>query len=829
MINQSQPDNSNSPHLDVLRGIVYRVTFHSADSGWSVLKVDDFSSHERITVTVHQTKVFAGSTMVFHGQWSQHPKFGLQFKATNAVETKPATSAGLERYLGSGLIHGVGPKTAKKIVAHFGKDTLEVFENEIHRVTEVPGIAQKKLVMIQTAWETHQEIRNVMIFLQSHGISTLFAVKIFKKYGNQCITKVSANPYCLADDIFGIGFFSADKVALSIGFSPTSLMRISAGIKYTLANSREMGHCYLTKDQIIAKTNELLQQNVSPQIEEALITLNQENQLIIRTLPSKTQPETGVFCYYSKSLYYDEKYVADWLQARCQPTHLAEDRIKNWIDRYCAAHQDVKLSDEQSRCIVNIANTSISILTGGPGCGKTTTTKILVKLLLAMKKKVDLCAPTGRAAQRMTEVIEMEAKTIHRMLTWQPAAGKFKRCVEDPLTTDFLIVDECSMLDITLMAHLLKSIPAHAQVLFIGDSDQLPSVGAGNVLKDMIGSPTVPCFHLTKIFRQAANSRIIQYAHKINNGQLPNITSPFAYPDSWKTGEDCLFIDSDEATLDQLKFIGQVKRAGVLPPINPAAEPEESYPVFNIPDKFRHVDIQQVLASQTTNQELQSVIKKIHPWSSLRFGLNASEMIRKLYTQTIPKYFPQQTDIQILSPMTKGSLGTFALNKMIQQAINPPMPGKQHLTMGDRVFRVGDRVIQKRNNYDLGVFNGDIGSIHAIDNENMQAEIIYPMGGTTKCVQYEREALIEIDLAYAITIHKSQGSEFQIVILPIMTQHFKMLFRNLIYTGLTRAKTLAIFVGARRAMAMAVKNIDTSTRQTALAYLLSPPDSSPPI
>jgi len=453
-------------------------------------------------------------------------------------------------------------------------------------------------------------------------------------------------------------------------------------------------------------------------------------------------------------------------------------------------------------------------------------------LLEAMKVKVLLAAPTGRAAQRMTEVIGNEAKTIHRLLEWQ--VGQFKRNDENPLDVDFLVVDECSMLDINLTASLLKAVPDHSQVLFIGDADQLPSVGAGNVLRDLIASGAVPCFRLTKVFRQAQESLIIRYAHQINHGELPYIDSPFNMPEIWKQCADCLFLDSDEATQEQLSFISKVKKYHDLKLSGPDSESAPNTHMYEfrihepvipyetelaIPKKFQHVDIERVLAAETRVEELLAIVKKVHPWSSLHYGLSASDVVRKLYLEWIPKYFGNGIEIQIITPMIRGSLGTLNLNRMIQESANPPQKGKSQLLVGERVFRVGDRVIHRRNNYVLGVFNGDIGVIKEIDNEELTCMVsFFPEGRT---VEYKRDDIPELDLAYAITIHKSQGSEFGAVIIPVLTQHFKMLFRNLIYTALTRAKELAVFVGTRKALAMAVKNHDTRQRQTFLEELLA--------
>lgn len=841
---QAQP----ADNLVRLSGIVERVTFHNAENGWSVLKVSPFNEpHRLITVTIHQAKVFAGSSMDFYGNWGYHPKHGEQFKAEQVIEKKPSTSAALEKYLGSGLIKNVGPKTAHKIVKFFHERTLQVFEENIDELLKVPGIAEKKLLDIKNSWQEHRAIRDVMIFLQGYGISTLFAVKIFKAYGNDAINKVSSNPYQLSRDIYGIGFFSADKIALNIGFEKDGVPRIEAGIKHVLAAARDNGHCYLLESQAIKNTQELLETGRPEQITNILLSLITANEIKKRVLPDENGQD--VIAYYSNSIFFDEQYVAkrvhQWIT---QPVTIDQPRINSWLDRYCQK-QSIVLSDEQQASVAGIAGKSFSILTGGPGCGKTTTTKVLVKLLQAMKKRVVLAAPTGRAAQRMSEVIEYEAKTIHRLLEWAPEKNGFKKGEDDQLQLDYLIIDECSMLDINLAAALLKAVPQNAQVLFIGDPDQLPSVGAGNVLHDLLQTTCVPSFRLTKVFRQAEESMIIRFAHHINKGIIPKIESPFFKPDLWKDKAECIFIDADEATQEQLQFLGRAKAAikhtvttgeeqvvrsgdkitGVMKReedtlmidsllVQEFRDSSEIHtPIFNIPEKFKHVDLLKVHQAQGSIEQLKSIVKSIHPWSALHHGMTGLDMVLRLYTKTIPEYFGPDIEIQILSPQVRGSLGTLNLNQSIQQAVNPEHPGKRQIKMGERVYREGDRVIQTRNNYDLGVFNGDIGRIKHIDLENYSCMIQY---GKQAPIPYEREDLTEISLAYGITIHKSQGSEFDAVIIPVATQHFKMLFRNLIYTGLTRAKKLCVFVGSRKALAMAVKQIDNRKRQTALSFLV---------
>ncbi len=812
---------------ETLTAIVSRVTYHNPVSGWSVLRVQPMNTpNQQETVTVHQTRVFAGATMTFSGSWTTNQKYGRQFRATQATERKPATTAAIEKYLGSGLIKGVGPKTAKKIVRHFGAKTLDIFEHDIEQLTDVEGIAQRKLVTIKNAWVEHRAISEVMMFLQGHGISTLFAVRIYKSYGDKAIAMVSEDPYRLANDFYGIGFFSADRIALSLGFAKDSRERIIAAIRHVLAASREHGHCYLTLKQIDQGVLDLIEISLDDRLPMELAQMKSDDKLRTRHLIIH---EEICECFYSKTLYHDEDYVATSLVARRRDIEQDDNRVASWVERYCAQNE-INLSDEQAHAVHNVVKHEFSVLTGGPGCGKTTTTLVIVRLLEAMQKRVLLAAPTGRATQRMSEVIGREAKTIHRLLVWKN--GEFQMNEQAPLEADFLIVDECSMLDISLSAALLKAVPMGCQVLFIGDADQLPSVGAGNVLKDIIASESIPCFRLTTVFRQAAQSQIIQFAHAINQGHTPMIASPFKAPDVWRDDTDCLFIDSDEATQEQLGFITRVKRHyqwkttelekltqdspyefRVREAITSAYQAE-----FSVPQKFEHVDLEKLQQSESDIDAFKSVIRQIHPWSSLHYGLTAVDSVVKLYMQWIPEYRGDQTEIQILTPMTRGTLGSVNLNSVIQQHANPPSKDRCQLKVGERIFREGDRVIHRRNNYDLNVFNGDIGKVVSIDNENLTCVVSFLPDGRE--VDYRKEDIMELDLAYAITIHKSQGSEFGAIIIPVLTQHFKMLYRNLIYTGLTRAKRLAVFVGSRRALHMAIKQQDTSLRQTALETLI---------
>lgn len=945
-----------------LAGIVERVTFHSPESGWSVLQVSPFGApHTRVSVIVHQAKVFAGATMEFEGGWQQHPRYGEQFSATHAVERKPASAAALEKYLGSGLIRGVGPRTARKIVAHFGSQTLGIFEDEIERLVEVRGIARRKLDSISRAWREHQAIRHVMMFLQEHGISTLFAVRIYKTYGDTAIEIVREDPYRLARDIYGIGFFSADRIATSLGCDPMGATRLDAGIRHVLSASREEGHCFLTAEQVEARTLELLglgdTEPMALRVREALEVLVERGEVRIRRLPRRAfgrdpgpptttagiadseetadtvapeesrleasgqsaanadagdapdhaadAPEAEVVCYYARSLYRDEETVAREIARRIHDlsstaiataatgtvpsVDVAIDvrasaplftegvdvgRVARWIEAH-SQREGLVLSGSQRRAVLGIATQRFSILTGGPGCGKTTTTQTVVRLARAMGKRVVLAAPTGRAAQRMKEVIGLEARTIHRLLEWSPVKAGFSRDAEHPIPADFVVVDETSMLDVSLAASLLIAIPPGAQILFVGDPDQLPSVGPGQVLADLLKTPGVPRFELREIFRQAEASQIVRFAHAIQHGEMPVIPSPLAKPEVWQQRLDCLFVDGEEATQEQIRFLRRARaviertrsdwrsrdlvsdgrlvgrlevesgslRVSPTPepsPVSSEAASESADPVlntntptdahaggswtpvsdetFSIPRRFLRVDLERLAESERGIDELRAVLGRIHPHSVLRYGLSLADAVRRLYTKTIPEQLGGDCEIQILTPMNRGSLGTTALNRMIQEAVTPSRPGRAELRLGERIFRVGDRVIQRRNDYDLGVYNGDIGRIVAADGLEMSCEVEFGSESEsgTQRVTYTQADLAQLALAYAITVHKSQGSEFDVVILPLVAQHRRMLFRGLVYTGLTRARRLAIFVGERRALALAVGNAEGVSRQTAL-------------
>lgn len=690
-----------------------------------------------VTIVGNFANIQAGQTLQLTGLWRDHPQYGAQFQVSHYRETKPATLTGIEKYLGSGLIKGVGPVTAKRIVAHFGLETLDIIENHTERLIEVPGIAKKRIKMIQSAWQTQKAIKEVMLFLQSHGVSTTYAVKIFKQYGNTAIAKVTNNPYQLATDIYGIGFVTADAIARNLGIAPDSEYRYRAGIIHVLGEAAEDGHCFLPQAELIEQTVQRLSFKSHQPSEQAiaslLVRMGMEEQLIMQG------NREHQFVYYQPSFYYSEQNLAAQLHhLLARPVVVDLPRVRNWIERFTQA-KGIELSPQQQQAVEMAASQRVTILTGGPGTGKTFCTRTIVALWKAMGKSIVLASPTGRAAMRLSEVAGMEAKTIHRLLEFDPKTMKFKRDADNPIEAIAIVVDEASMLDLFLAHSLLKAIPPDAQLLLVGDIDQLPSVGPGNVLHDAIASEQIPVVRLTQVFRQAAASYIVSNAHRINSGQYPLLE-----PVSLTPSSDCLWLGA----------------------------PEPQYGV---------------------------------------------QGIQELVADVIPKLgFDPARDVQVLCPMTRGEVGTRNLNGVLQALINPPSTSKAEIKSGSIVLRVGDRVIQQVNDYDREVFNGDLGTIAAIDKEEQEVTVQYQ----ERLVTYDYADLNEITLAFATTIHKAQGSEYPVVILPLYMQHYMMLSRNLLYTGLTRAKQLAILVGPSKAIGLAVKQVKDQQRYTLLAQRL---------
>jgi exodeoxyribonuclease V alpha subunit len=723
-----------------LTGVVERITYHAEESGYTVARVQSPRARELVTVVGNFANIQAGQTLQLKGVWKNHPQYGQQFEVEQYTETKPATLTGLEKYLGSGLIKGVGPVTAKRIVAHFGLETLEIIDNKTERLIEVPGIGKKRVTMIQKAWETQKAIKEVMVFLQGHGVSTTYAVKIFKQYGAKAIATVTENPYQLADDIYGIGFLTADRIAQNVGVSPWSKYRYKSGLLHVLSQAAEDGHCFLPQPELMKLAAELLTTDghetdteaVSATIEE----MGQQQELVVES------GEGGMPLCYKPAFSITEQNLAQLLrQQLSRPVKVDLSRVRNWIERFTQSRQ-IALSPQQQQAVEMAASSRVMVLTGGPGTGKTFCTRTIVALWKAMGKKIGLAAPTGRAAQRLGEMTGLAAKTLHRMLEFDPATRGFKRDKDNPLPYDAVVVDETSMLDLFLAHSLLKAIDLEAQLLLVGDVDQLPSVGPGKVLADLIDSEKIPVVRLSQVFRQAQSSAIVGAAHQINRGQYPKLESISDTPQS-----DCLWHSG-------------------------GTEPEHGV------------------------QVVCELIQELIP----RLGFNPA------------------TDVQVLCPMTRGAVGTRNFNQVLQQLINPPSPDKPEVSRGGMTFRVGDRVIQLKNDYEREVFNGDLGVVAGIDA--IEQELTIQFDG--RDVTYDYADLNEITLAWSISIHKSQGSEYPVVLLPIYMTHYVMLSRNLIYTGLTRAKKLAIVIGSNKAIGMAVRQVNQQQRYTRLKEKLLP-------
>ncbi|HQD28733.1 SF1B family DNA helicase RecD2 [Acetivibrio saccincola] len=708
--------------MEYISGVVERITFANEENGFCVIKIKSKGFSDLVTVVGNLASVNVGSILKLKGQWKMDSKYGRQFNAFDYREVVPATIAGIEKYLGSGLIKGIGPKYAKRIVRYFKEDTLRVIEEEPDKLINVEGIGKKRLEMIKKAWQEQKEIKNVMLFLQSHGVSTGYAVKIYKTYGDESINVVRDNPYRLADDIWGIGFKTADKIAQKLGFDKNSFERCRSGIAYVLNQLSNDGHCYATREQLISETVKMLE------IEENLVegTLDKmiEDKLVI---PDENNS------IYLPPFYHSEagtaKRIREIVNAKC-PLALSDlDKIIDDIQKeYNIVYDKVQID-----AIKAAAASKFMVLTGGPGTGKTTTTLAIIKIFQKMGKTVLLAAPTGRAAKRMSETTGMEAKTIHRLLEYSPLEG-YQKNAENKLQCDVLIIDETSMVDIILMYNLLKAVKDETIVILVGDVDQLPSVGAGNVLKDIIDSGQVTFVRLTRIFRQALGSAIITNAHLINKGIKPRL----------KCGKksDFFFVEEED------------------------------------PEKI-------------------------------------PEVIKGLCTRRLPSYFNVDpvNDIQVLTPMQRGVAGAHNLNVVLQEALNP---SDVKIKYGGTVYRLNDKVMQIKNNYDKNVFNGDIGIITHIDLEDKTLIISFDEND----VEYDQTELDQVVLAYATTVHKSQGSEYQIVVAPFTTQHYMMLQRNLLYTCVTRAKKAFVLVGTKKAVAIAVSNNKIQERNTMLSERL---------
>ena len=727
--------------MEHLRCVVERITYQNEENGYAVIKCLAKGFNDLVTVVGNMPDVHVGSVLYLGGTWRINGKYGRQFQMETFEETLPATVYGIEKYLGSGLVKGIGPKFAKRIVQKFGKDTLEVIETDPDKLLEVYGIGQTRVNRIKKSWQEQKEIKNIMLFLQGHDVSTSHATKIYKTYGDKSIEVVQENPYRLADDIWGIGFKTADTIATKLGFGHKKYVRLRSGMLYTLNQLSDDGHCYATRDMLLKTGAEMLD------VEDSLLAMALDEMIraedvIIEDIPEKEEEAPKEKAIYLPPFYFSEVGVARRLNDILHNTggiRINPEGLPQRIQQKTGMRYD----EVQMQGIMAAVTSKILVLTGGPGTGKTTTTLGIITAFREAGASILLAAPTGRAAKRLSEATGMEAKTIHRMLEAKPPEG-YKRNDENPLEGDVLIVDECSMIDIMLMYNLLKAVPDTMTLILVGDIDQLPSVGAGNVLRDIIDSGCFPVVRLTRIFRQAQASRIIMNAHRINQGKMPDISNG--------RQSDFFFIDMDK----------EAQKRGI----------EEGDTA--------------ILAEE------------------------AAKEIVALVGSKLPRYYrTPPREVQVLTPMQRGVVGATNLNQVLQQAINP---GDVGLKRGGFLFKMHDKVMQIRNNYDKDVFNGDIGTIVSVDTEDRSLKVDFD----SKMVEYDVSELDELTLAYATTIHKSQGSEYPIVVIPVLMNHFVMLQRNLVYTGITRAKKVLVMVGTRKALAYAVRNVVVQKRNTML-------------
>ena len=708
------------------KGFIDRLTYHNPENGYTIARLVIEGQRERIAIVGTLASIQEGESVEVEGVWTNHPKYGKQFKVEHYKAVYPSTLEGIQKYLGSGLIKGVGPRSAKRIVDHFGAETLDIIDADPRRLEEVPKLGKKRVELIAAAWDEQRQIKDVMVFLQSHGITTGYAVKIFKTYGQEAIQKVRSDPYRLERDVDGIGFRIADRIAQRLGLGRDAPERVQAGIRYLLSEAADEGHVYLPT----VRTMELpvvgmMELPAVGMMERAVEILDINAELLPPAL---------------EALRANDGVVTEDLRCYLPPLHRAEVGAASSLKRLLRASVEelavpaevedgLELAPAQKQAVELVATSKVLVLTGGPGTGKTTVTRRILRLLEAGGLKVALCSPTGRAAKRLSEASGREAKTIHRLLGFQPGERQFKKGYDDRLEVDALIVDEASMIDVVLLNALLRALPDRARLVLVGDIDQLPSVGPGNVLRDIIDSAEVPVVRLTQIFRQAQKSHIIRNAHRINSGEMP-------------------IVENDAAA--DFYFIQE-------------GDPER-----------------------------------------------VVELVEELCAVRLPSYrgWDRCNDIQVLSPMYRGETGALNLNQRLQQRLNPH--GQAHSHRGAE-FRVGDKVMQVKNNYDKGVFNGDIGTIERLDAEK---QVLYVRFDYT--LEYDQVDLDQLTLAYAISIHRSQGSEFPVVVLPLTTQHYVMLQRNLLYTAITRAKQMIVIVGTPKALKLAIANDKVAQRYTTL-------------
>ncbi|MCT4619926.1 MAG: ATP-dependent RecD-like DNA helicase [Marinisporobacter sp.] len=705
--------------MERLRGVVERITYANEENGYSVLRIKCKGYRELVTIVGSMASVNVGTVITAHGFWTSNPKYGKQFDCKEWEESLPASIYGIEKYLGSGLIKGIGPIYAKKIVNQFKETTLDIIEEEPDRLIEVEGIGKKRIEKIKKAWKEQKEIKNIMIFLQEHGVSTSFGSRIYKVYKDESVSIMKENPYRLADDVYGVGFKTADGIAQKLGIPRDSYKRCRAGVFYTLSQLGDEGHCYANEEQLVEKCVEILE------IEETKIVMT-----ISHLVHEKEIIKEETDSIYLPPFFYSERGVSKKLEKIMEGSRNKEVGSVEEIIKKIEETEKIKYDEIQKKAIHQASRSKVMVLTGGPGTGKTTVTHGIITLFQKSGLDVLLAAPTGRAAKRMSEATGLEAKTIHRLLEYKPPEG-YKKNEENLIYGDVLIVDEASMIDILLMYNLLKAIPDHMILIIVGDIDQLPSVGAGNVLRDIIESGVIPTIKLERIFRQALGSKIITNAHRINKGIYPDLTSD--------KNSNFFFIEEND-------------------------------------------------------------------------NENMIDTIVALCEKRLPRYYKVNPikDIQVLTPMQRTETGAYNMNKVLQSSLNK---NTLSLRRGATEYRLYDKVMQIRNNYDKEVFNGDVGYISAINIEEKVLMVIFD----GREVEYEILELDELVLAYATTIHKAQGSEYKIVVMPISFSHYVMLQRNLLYTGITRAKKILVLVGKKEAIYTAVKNNHVKDRNTKLA------------
>ena len=722
--------------MEQLVGSVERITFRNEENFYSVVRLRCQGQRDLVTAVGTFPQLTIGETLQMQGEWILHPEYGRQFKVDSYLAKAPATLTGLEKYLGSGLVKGVGPVTAKRIVEHFGLETLQVLEQSPERLVEVPKLGSAKAAAIAEAFAEQGEIRDMMIFLQGYGVSPGLASRIYRHYGSGARQVIEENPYRLADEVFGIGFKTADKLAQALGLTTESQERLIAGIKYTLGQLADAGHTSYPLEEFLQEAATTLEVEVE-RLPAACAVLQQQKEIFLVDVEGQT-------VIYLAPFFYAERGVAQRLsQLAQQPRQLELDLGLEQELAMLEQEQRLRLAPEQRQALQTALEHGVTVITGGPGTGKTTIVRSLLQLMGDRQRRVLLAAPTGRAAKRMTETTGTEAKTIHRLLEYTFVEGQgmaFGRNEDNPLEADVVILDEASMVDILLMYHFLKAVPLGCQLVLVGDIDQLPSVGPGNVLRDIIASQAIPTVRLQTIFRQAGQSMIVVNAHRVNAGEFPYLNVK---------GKDFFFIEESEPLKILEKVVGLCRQ--------------------RLPSAYGY-----------------------HPLE----------------------------DIQVLTPMRRTPIGVDNLNIELQRSLNPASPQKTEIRQGFQHFRLGDKVMQIRNNYKKQVFNGDIGRIQAIDLEERELAVVYPEGRFERLVVYDFTELDELTLAYAISVHKSQGSEYPVIVLPISTQHYIMLQRNLLYTAITRARRQVVLVGTKKAIALAVKNNQVEERHTLLEWRL---------